>query len=42
MIPEAYSFVLRRVPITPKLVALRGFLRLLLGGAIFSYLVTHA
>ena len=42
MIPEAYSFVLRRVPIPPKLVALRGFLRLLLGGAIFSYLVTHA
>ena len=42
MIPEAYSFVLRRVPITPKLVALRGVLRLLLGGAIFSYLVTHA
>lgn len=41
MIPEAYSFILRRVPITPQLVALRGFLRLLLGGAIFSYLVTH-
>ncbi|MEY3142337.1 MAG: hypothetical protein RLY21_830 [Planctomycetota bacterium] len=42
LIPEAYSFILRRVPITPQLIALRGFLRLLLGGAIFSYLVTHA
>lgn len=41
MIPEAYSFILRRVPITPQLVALRGFLRILLGGAIFSYLVTQ-
>lgn len=41
MIPEAYSFILRRVPITPQLIALRGFLRLLLGGAIFSYLVTQ-
>jgi hypothetical protein len=28
-------------PFTPQLVALRGFLRLLLGGAIFSYLVTQ-
>lgn len=41
MIPEAYSFILRRIPITPQLIALRGFLRILLGGAIFSYLVTH-
>ena len=41
MIPEVYSFVLRRVPITPQLVALRGFLRLLLGGALVSYLVAQ-
>lgn len=41
MIPEVYSFILRRIPITPQLIALRGFLRILLGGAIFSYLVTH-
>lgn len=41
LFPEAYSFILRRVPITPQLIALRGFLRLLLGGAIFSYLATH-
>jgi pheromone shutdown protein TraB len=41
MIPEAYSFILRRIPITPQLIALRTFLRILLGGAIFSYLVTH-
>ncbi len=41
LVPEAYAFVLRRLPITPQLVALRGFLRLLLGGAIFSYLLTQ-
>jgi pheromone shutdown protein TraB len=41
LIPEADSFVLRRIPITPQLVALRGFIRVLLGGAIFSYLVTQ-
>jgi hypothetical protein len=41
LIPEAYSFILRRVPITPQLVALRGFVRLLLGGALVAYLVTQ-
>ena len=39
LIPEAYAFILRRLPITPQLVALRGFIRILLGGAIFTALL---
>lgn len=42
IIPEVYSYMLRRIPITPQLIALRGFIRLVLGGAIVSYLLTQA
>jgi hypothetical protein len=41
IVPEMYAVVLRSMPITPKLVALRGFVRLALGGALFSYLLTQ-
>jgi hypothetical protein len=34
--------VLRRIPLTTKLVAIRGVVRMVLGGAILSYLLTHA
>lgn len=41
IIPEAYAALLKRVPITTKFVALRGFVRVLLGGAVLSYLITQ-
>lgn len=41
LIPEVYSYVLRRIPITTQFIALRGFVRIVLGGAIFSYLLTQ-
>ena len=41
IVPEMYAVVLRSMPITPKLVALRGFVRLALGGALVSYLLTQ-
>jgi len=41
LVPEAYQAILRRVPITPKLIALRGLVRLILGGAVLSYLLTQ-
>ena len=40
--PEVYLMVLRRVPLTPRLVAIRGVVRMVLGGAILSYLLTQA
>ena len=41
LVPEAYGAVLRRIPITPQFVALRGLLRIGLGGAIATYLLTQ-
>jgi hypothetical protein len=41
MVPEAYSALLRKVPISPGFIALRGLIRLLLGGAVLSYLLTQ-
>ena len=41
IVPEAYAFTLRNMPITPRLVALRGFVRLALGGVLFGYLLTQ-
>jgi hypothetical protein len=40
-VPEVYQAILKRVPITPKLIALRGLVRLILGGAVLSYLLTQ-
>jgi hypothetical protein len=40
--PEVYMMVLRRIPLTTRLVAIRGVVRMVLGGAILSYLLTHA
>ena len=41
LIPETYRWLLRRVPITPQLVALRGLVRIALGGTIVGYLLSH-
>ena len=41
LVPETYRLLLRRVPITPQLVALRGLLRLALGGTIVGYLLSQ-
>lgn len=41
LIPETYRALLRRVPITPQLVALRGLLRIALGGTIVGYLLSQ-
>jgi hypothetical protein len=41
LVPEAYGAVVRRMPITPQFVALRGLLRIGLGGAIATYLLTQ-
>jgi hypothetical protein len=40
--PEVYGFLLRRLPITPALVALRGLVRIALGGVVMGYLLTQA
>lgn len=40
--PEAYGLILRRLPITPQLVALRGLIRIVLGGVVLSYLLSQA
>lgn len=40
--PEVYMMVLRRIPLTTRLVAIRGVVRVVLGGAILSYLLTQA
>jgi hypothetical protein len=40
--PEAYAFVLRRLPVTPALVAFRGLVRIALGGAVMGYLLSQA
>jgi hypothetical protein len=41
LIPDTYRALLRRVPITPQLVALRGLLRIALGGTIVGYLLSQ-
>ena len=41
LIPETYRWLLRRVPMTPQLVALRGLIRIALGGTIVGYLLSH-
>lgn len=41
LIPESYRWLLRRVPITPQLVALRGLVRIALGGTIVGYLLSQ-
>lgn len=40
--PEAYGLILRRLPITPQLVALRGLIRIVLGGVVLSHLLSQA
>jgi hypothetical protein len=39
--PELYAALLRRIPLTPQLVALRGLVRIALGGAVVGYLLTQ-
>jgi len=39
LVPEAYAAVVRRVPLTPQLVALRGLIRIALGGVVLGYLL---
>ena len=39
--PEVYGFMLRKVPITPTLIAFRGLVRIALGGAVLGYLLTQ-
>ena len=41
LVPEAYAAILRRVPLTPASVALRGLVRIALGGAIMTYLLSQ-
>ena len=41
LVPEAYGTMLRRIPITPASVALRGLVRIALGGAIMTYLLSQ-
>ena len=38
-VPEAYAALVRRVPLTPQLVALRGLIRIALGGVVLGYLL---
>jgi len=40
--PEVYAFMLRRLPITPALMAFRGVVRIALGGAVMGYLLSQA
>lgn len=41
MAPESYGWILRRLPVTPQLVALRGLIRIALGGVVMGYLLTQ-
>jgi len=40
--PEVYMMVMRRIPVTTRFVAIRGVIRMALGGAILTYLLTQA
>lgn len=42
VVPETYAAIVRRLPLSPGFVAMRGALRVVLGGAIMTYLLTHA
>ncbi|MEY3026526.1 MAG: hypothetical protein RLZZ238_1423 [Planctomycetota bacterium] len=39
--PETYAALLRRIPVTPALIAIRGLIRLALGGVVLGYLLTQ-
>ena len=39
LVPEAYAAAVRRIPLTPQLVALRGLIRIALGGVVLGYLL---
>ena len=41
MAPELYGALLRRIPLSPRLVALRGLVRIALGGAVVGYLLSQ-
>ncbi|MCE2881087.1 MAG: hypothetical protein LW636_01815 [Planctomycetaceae bacterium] len=41
IVPEVYSALVRRFPLTPSVVAIRGAVRFVLGGAIVTYLLTQ-
>jgi len=38
--PEVYALVMRKFPITPQLIALRGLVRMALGGVVLGYLLS--
>jgi len=40
--PEVYAFMLRKIPITPALIAFRGIVRIALGGVVMGYLLSQA
>ena len=40
--PEVYAFMLRKIPITPALIAFRGVVRIALGGVVMGYLLSQA
>jgi hypothetical protein len=40
LVPEAYAALVRRIPLTPQLVALRGLIRIALGGVVLGYLLS--
>lgn len=40
--PEIYGFMLRKIPITPALIAFRGIVRIALGGVVMGYLLSQA
>ena len=40
--PEIYGFMLRKIPITPALMAFRGIVRIALGGVVMGYLLSQA
>ena len=41
LVPESYNLLLRRLPMTPRFVAMRGLVRLTLGGVLVGYLLAH-
>jgi hypothetical protein len=41
VIPASYAAIVRRMPMTPQLVALRGLVRVAIGGVIVGYLLSQ-
>ena len=41
VVPEVYAAIVRRIPMSPTLIAVRGAVRFVLGGAIVTYLLTQ-